>query len=136
VILYDYDPTRSQSVPLRLLDGFSGYLQTDAYEGYGQVCRENKLISVGCMAHARRKFDEALKAQRSVDPDKRKSTLAAQALQQVQALYKIEREIEHLPANEKLTIRQEQAVPLLKEFKLWFEKTSLLYHQNPRWVKR
>ena len=64
VILYDYDPSRSQSVPLRLLDGFKGYLQTDAYEGYGQVCRENKLISVGCMAHARRKFDEALKAQK------------------------------------------------------------------------
>jgi len=28
VILYDYDPTRSHSVPLRLFDGFSGYLQT------------------------------------------------------------------------------------------------------------
>jgi len=123
-------------VPLRLLDGFSGYLQTDAYEGYGQVCRENKLISVGCMAHAWRKFDEALKAQRRVDPDKRKSSLAAQAKQQIKALYKIKREIKHLSTDKKLTIRQEQAVPLLKEFKLWLEKTSLLYHQNPSWVKR
>ena len=119
VILYDYDPTRSQSVPLRLLDGFNGYLQTDAYEGYGAVCRENKLTSVGCMAHARRKFDEALKAQRSVDPNKQKSTLAASALKQIQALYKIERDIKHLNADEKYAIRQEQAVPLLNELKAW-----------------
>lgn len=83
VILYDYDPSRSQDVLLRLLDGFKGYLQTDAYDGYGAVCRENKLTSVGCMAHARRKFDEALKAQRIVDPDKRKSTVAATALKQI-----------------------------------------------------
>ena len=126
VILYDYDPTRSQSVPLRLLDGFGGYLQTDAYEGYGAVCRQNNLISVGCMAHARRKFDEALKAQRTVDPDKQKSTLAATALKQIQALYNIERDIKHLNADEKYIIRQEQAMPLLNELKAWLDTNILV----------
>ena len=126
VILYDYDPTRSQSVPLRLLDGFSGYLQTDAYEGYGAVCRENQLISVGCMAHARRKFDEALKAQRNVDPNKQKSTLAASALKQIQALYKIERDIKHLNADEKVAIRQERAVPLFTELKAWLDTNIIV----------
>jgi len=125
VILYDYDPSRSQSVPIRLLDGFKGYLQTDAYEGYGQVCRENKLISVGCMAHARRKFDEALKAQGSVDPNKRKSTLAAQALKQIQALYRIEREIKHLSNEEIKRARQARSVPLLNELKTWLD-TSII----------
>lgn len=96
VILNDYDLTRSQSLPKRLLQGFKGYLQTDAYEGYGVVYRTNMLISDGCMAHSRRKFDEALKAQSRVDPDKCKSTLAAQALKQIQTLYKIERDIKHL----------------------------------------
>jgi len=122
VILYDYDPSRSQDVPLRLLDGFQGYLQTDAYEGYGAVCRQNKLISVGCLAHARRKFDEALKAQKSVDPDKRKSTLAAEVLKQIQALYRIEREIKHLSVEEKHAVRQERAVPLLKALRQWLDK--------------
>ena len=121
VILYDYDPTRSQAVPLRLLDGFKGYLQTDAYEGYGAVCRANNLTSVGCLAHARRKFDEALKAQRSVDPNKQKSTLAASALKQIQTLYKIERDIKHLSAVEKYAIRQEQSVPILNELKTWLD---------------
>lgn len=126
VILYDYDPSRSQSVPLRLLDGFKGYLQTDAYEGYGQVCRENKLISVGCMAHARRKFDEALKAQSSVDPNKQKSTLAAQALKQIQALYRIEREIKLLRSDEIKRARQARSVPLLNELKAWLDVNILV----------
>jgi transposase len=126
VILYDYDPSRSQSVPMRLLDGFKGYLQTDAYEGYGQVCRENELISVGCMAHARRKFDEALKAQSSVDPNKQKSTLAAQALKQIQALYRIEREIKLLSSDEIKRARQARSVPLLNELKTWLDANIIV----------
>ena len=121
IILYDYDPSRSQSVPSRLLDGFKGYLQTDAYEVYGAVCRENDLVSVGCLAHARRKFDEALKAQSSVDPNKPKSTLAAQALKQIQALYRIEREIKQLSAEEKYTVRQKRSVPILIELRAWLD---------------
>ena len=35
IILYDYAPTRSQQVPIDLLDDYSGYLQTDGYDGYG-----------------------------------------------------------------------------------------------------
>ncbi|MFK7967524.1 MAG: IS66 family transposase [Burkholderiaceae bacterium] len=117
IILYDYDPSRSQDVPLRLLDGFKGYLQTDANEGYGAVCRTNKLVSVGCLAHVRRKFDEALKAQNSVDPNRLKSTLAAQALKQIQALYRIEREIKQLQAEQKQAIREERSVPILSELR-------------------
>ena len=101
IILYDYDPNRSQSVSLRLLEGFRGYLQSVAYEGYGAVCQANKLISVGCIAHTRRKLNEALIAQKSIDPDKRKSSLAATVLKQIQALYKIERDTKHLSPDAK-----------------------------------
>ena len=62
VVLFDYDPSRSQAVPKRLLEGFTGYLQTDGYDGYNAVVAVNGLIHVGCMAHARRKFSEAVKA--------------------------------------------------------------------------
>ena len=78
------------------------------------------------MAHARRTFDEALKAQRTVDPDKQKSTLAATALKQIQALYNIERDIKHLNADEKYIIRQEQAMPLLNELKAWLDTNILV----------
>ena len=53
VVLYDYDPGRGQAVPLRLLAGFRGYLQTDGYAGYHAVVAGQQLTHVGCMAHAR-----------------------------------------------------------------------------------
>jgi hypothetical protein len=43
-ILFDYDPSRSQEVPLRLLDGFQGYLQTDSYADYNATCIANNII--------------------------------------------------------------------------------------------
>lgn len=67
VILFDYDSSRGGEVPLRLLDGFTGYLQTDGYDGYNAVCKDNPgIVRVGCWAHSRRRFDEAVKAQKKV----------------------------------------------------------------------
>ncbi len=63
VILYDYDASRSGAVPQRLLAGYRGYLQTDGYDGYNALVATNGLKQLGCMAHARRRFDEAVKAQ-------------------------------------------------------------------------
>jgi len=62
IVLFDYDPTRSGKVPRRLLEGFQGYLQTDAYAGYNRAVDELGLVWVLCMAHARRHFVDALKA--------------------------------------------------------------------------
>lgn len=62
IVLYDYDPSRSQAVPRRLLGDFAGYLQTDGYAGYAGVCAGAAITRVGCWAHVRRKFDEARKA--------------------------------------------------------------------------
>ena len=73
------------------------------------------------MAHARRKFDAALKAQSAVDPNKKNSTLAATALKSIQSLYRIERKIKNLSSEEKKAIRQEQSAPILKELKYWLD---------------
>lgn len=64
IILFDYAPGRSGSVPVKLLDGFQGYLQTDGYEGYAAIGRKEGVINQGCRAHARRTFDEAIKGQK------------------------------------------------------------------------
>jgi hypothetical protein len=50
VILFDYDPSRSQAVPLRLLGGYRGYLQVDGYDGYNAVGLRSDIVLVGCMA--------------------------------------------------------------------------------------
>jgi hypothetical protein len=57
VVLFEYQTTRSGEHPKAFLKGFRGYLQTDGYAGYGGV---PDVVPVGCLAHARRKFDEAL----------------------------------------------------------------------------
>lgn len=59
IVLYEYQPGRGAKHPTAFLEGFRGYLHTDGYAGYHSLPEE--IVVVGCWAHARRKFDEALK---------------------------------------------------------------------------
>jgi len=121
VVLFDYDPGRSQSVPTRLLEGFHGALQTDGYAGYNAVVNQNDLIHLGCWAHARRKFTEVIKAQ---GKSRNKKTGKAQhGLAFIQKLYKIEKHLRNtaLDDNERFTIRQQQAVPIIEQCRAWLD---------------
>src|SRR6185312_10563615 len=62
IILFDYDPSRGGAVPLRLFEGYRGTLVTDGYEPYETVAKTLKLVHAGCMAHVRRRFEDARKA--------------------------------------------------------------------------
>ncbi|WP_419604641.1 IS66 family transposase, partial [Thiolapillus sp.] len=122
-VLFEYDPSRSEAVPLRLLDGFRGTLQTDGYAGYNKVCRENGLTRIGCWDHARRKFVEASQAA----PAKKKGTKVSKAdvaIGKIRKLYAIEKRIEKLPPEEKTRQRQQLAQPVLDDLKAWLEKNS------------
>ncbi len=57
--VYDYTPDRSRDGPERILNGFEGYLQADAYSAYDALFLDGKIAEVGCMMHARRKFYDA-----------------------------------------------------------------------------
>jgi len=121
IILFDYDPSRSQDVPVRLLQDFCGYLQTDGFSGYNKVCESNGITQLGCWAHARRKFDEALKSQK-LSSTKRKTSLSVTALHRIQLLYKLERQWKHLAPEERYRQRQLRAVPILTAFRQWLDK--------------
>ena len=59
-VWYEYRTTRAGKHAREFLEGYSGYLQTDGYEGYDMAVKDMPLIvHVGCFAHARRKFFEA-----------------------------------------------------------------------------
>jgi len=121
VVLYDYDPSRSQQVPKRLLEGFSGYLQVDGYEGYNAVVAANALIHVGCMAHARRRFSDAVKAQ---GKGKHKPTgKAQQGLAFIQKLYAVEQRAKALSTEERYGYRQQHAKPILERLRNWLDKS-------------
>ncbi len=117
IILYDYDPGRGASVPLRLLEGFRGYLQTDGYDGYNAVVASNHLMHVGCMAHARRKFSDAVKAQGR----NKKSGKAQHGLALIQKLYRVEKQAKQLASLERFDYRQQHAKPILGRLRSWLD---------------
>ena len=119
VVLFDYDPSRGAEVPTRLLDGFKGYLQCDGYASYNAPCEKDNIVRLGCFDHARRKFNDAIKAQPK--GKKVKASVADVGLSKINALYRLERNIKHLPSDEKYQKRQSIAVPLLDDLKTWLE---------------
>lgn len=119
-VLFEYDPSRGGKVPVRLLDDFQGILQADGYSGYGQVCAANKLTRIGCWDHARRKFVEASRAAPAADK-KRQPSKADVALSHIRKLYRIEKSAHDLGDGERLRIRQEESVPVLRALRIWLE---------------
>ncbi len=120
-VLFEYDPSRGETVPMRLLEGYQGVLQTDGYAGYNRVCRENRITRIGCWDHARRKFVEASKAA----PAKKKGdkvSKADMAIGKIRKLYAIESRIEGLSAEQKTEQRQQLSRPVLGDLKNWLEK--------------
>jgi hypothetical protein len=117
VVLYHYDPGRGAEVAKRLLEGFKGYLQTDGYDGYNAAVAVGDLTHVGCMAHARRKFSEAVKAQ---GPNKQCGK-AHRGLTLIQKLYRIEKQARDLTPENRHGHRQHHARPLLNELRSWLD---------------
>ncbi len=119
IVLFDYDPSRGGAVPKRLLQGYRGILLTDGYEPYATVAEELGLVHAGCVAHARRRFDEARKAQPG------DSSYARTALEFIRELYLIERTLwdpEHpLTPERRVAIRQTRSAPIMARFHAWLE---------------
>jgi len=144
VVIFDYDPSRGHEVPLRLLDGYQGYLQSDGYAGYDAASDELKLVQVGCWDHCRRKFKDAQSAQPK--GMKNTHTKADIALAKIGKLYRIERKIKKLTAKQKYEVRQKKSLPILRDLKDWMDKnmgkspkdslisTALIYMNN-QWPK-
>jgi len=119
VILFNYEPTRSGKVAWRLTEDFKGYLQSDGFSGYDAVGKREGVVHIGCLAHARRKFDEALKAQRAGD----RGGLAAEGLALIQRIYRIEKAAREagLTPEQRKQLRHERARPVWDELRRWLD---------------
>jgi transposase len=85
ILIYAYQPTRGGYHAENFLAGFKGYLQSDAYSGYNFADKNQSIVKVGCMAHARRKFADIIKIAKT-------NGLAHEAIKFFKSLYKIEKE--------------------------------------------
>lgn len=116
IILYDYQTTRASKHPLRFLAGFKGYLHVDGYAGYNEL---PDVTLVGCWAHARRKFDEALKALPETKPTA--AVAAREGLEYCNQLFAIERDLKDKTPEERYQIRQVRSRPVLDTFLAWLK---------------
>ena len=114
IVLYEYQPSRGAKHPKEFLNGYKGYLHTDGYAGYHDL-GENITV-VGCWAHARRKFDEAVK---SLPKGKSKGSSASQGLTYCNLLFGIEQEIADKTVEERYEERLKQAKPVLDAMFAW-----------------
>ena len=117
IVLYEYQATRAGAHAVNFLQGFSGHLQVDGYTGYHALASDDCIL-VGCMAHARRKFDEALKALPK-ESRKNKMGMAQIALRKFARLYALEKRFKDLTIEQRYLLRQEKSKPLLEELKQW-----------------
>lgn len=118
-VVFEYNPTRSQTVPVAFFKGVNAVVQTDGYNAYNilEKSPDMNITLHACMAHARRKFIEA----KSNDEER-----AEKALVYIQSLYEIERQIKEDELDDEKTksLRQNEAIPVLDEFKSWLDDTQ------------
>jgi transposase len=127
--LFYYSRDRRGEHPQAHLAKYSGILQADAFSGYNKLYEPDRtpgsITEAACWAHSRRKFFELADLTRIA---KRKakgkkpafaSPMALEAVQRIDKLFDIEREINRKSAAERLAVRQELSVKLVAELADW-----------------
>ena len=107
VVVYDYTATRGRDGPAKFLEGYTGYLQADAYSVYDAFFKPARgLTEVGCMMHMRRYFFKALDSdQAHMGP----------ALHLIARLYAVEDRAKGLSGEERLELRQRLSAPVMEK---------------------
>lgn len=122
VVLYEYQKTRKADHPREFLKDFSGVCTTDGYQVYHTVENEYEDLTIaGCYAHARRKYDEAIKA---LPKKKRKGAYAYTALKLIQAIYNADNALKDLSAEERQKQRLKTVKPLVDAYFEWIKATK------------
>ncbi len=115
-VVYDFTWARNRDGPLKMLANYRGYLQVDAAPAYDDVFAQHpEIIEVGCWAHARRYFKEAMPTA---------AVACAQALAIIGQIYGIERVAsdKHLDAPARQRLRQEQVRPILEKLHVYLNE--------------
>jgi transposase len=112
-VAYRYAPDRKGERPIEHLAGFAGILQVDGYGGYAALARRGDVRLAFCWAHVRRRFYE-LAAQGN-------SPVAAETLQRIAALYRIETDIRGADPDQRRAVRAEHSAPIVTELRRFLD---------------
>ncbi len=120
IILYDYQPSRNGDHSVTYLKDFNGYIHSDGYSGYNKL---TGITRIGCWAHLRRKFVEAIPAKKSPDAP---LTGAETGRQYCDRLFAIEDSLKDLSPEERYRKRLELEKPVLDAFWCWLDSLNTL----------
>jgi transposase len=116
--VFFYSRDRAGEHPEQHLSGYAGLMQADAYAGFNRLYGANRkprpIIEAACWAHGRRKFFDLARIS--------KAPIAAEAVERIDALFAIEREINGMTAQERARVRQERSRPLTVELQNWLRE--------------
>jgi transposase len=117
VLFYYNKGSRGYHILHEVLPGFQGAVQCDGYGAYDDLDKIKGITTIGCWAHARRKFEQALEN----DP-----VPARYAMLKIQELYAIERKATegNFTPDQIKELREKESYPILKEFETWLLATA------------
>ena len=121
IVLYDYQRDRKYTHPEAFLKDFSGFLHTDGYDGYHKL--PDRITVVGCWAHLRRKFDEALQ---TLPKEKRDSSDAQKGIAYCDRLFHFEKQFALLSPEERREKREQLSKPMMEAFFTWADSLRAL----------
>jgi len=121
LVLYEYQPDRKHIHPKNFLKDFKGYLHADGYSGYHKL--PENIIVVGCWAHLRRKFFDALKI---LPKDKQPKTSAKKGVYYCDKLFHYEKSFALLSPKKRYEERKRLSGPVIDEFYGWIESLAAL----------
>jgi len=113
LVFFHYDKgSRAQKVVIELLHNYKGAVQTDGYGAYSIYENKKGVILLGCWAHARRKYTEALKEDKAG---------AEYALEQIGLIYGVESmaDDQGLDYQQRAELRSRLAYPIMCAFERW-----------------
>jgi len=114
LVAFAYTPSWEGAAARALVETRRGWLHADGYAGFDQLFTRPgaTAVEVGCWAHTRRKFFEAMEAG---------DVRAALAVERIQQLYRLERDatVRGLDAAARLALRQAQATPIVDALGQW-----------------
>ena len=120
IVLYEYQPSRNASHPRNFLKDFQGVCLTDGYQVYHTIEKEREDLKIaGCWTHARRRYEEAVKA---LPKSSQKMSLAYLALKQIQAIYREDNKLKDLSTEERQKHRQLTVKPLVDAYFAWVKQ--------------
>jgi len=126
IALFEYKEGRSGDFPKAFLSGFKGYLHTDGYGGYNKLVNTDEdpppVVRIGCWAHARRKYDEAMRS--LSDNQKQAAELTRKGLAYCNKLFSLEKEWAEIDATDRMVKRAETAAPIVDEYFAWVKSTA------------